>query len=720
MRRSIRIITLVGLAALVVGAAGAWLLHAQPFGPVFDAFAIAAWLGLVLALAGPAALVARRAAWGAAAGSLLAVAAVAVLLLGVIVLVDSEILIYRGLPPSPTAGEWVADLDTLAARMREIHPALFEHVDEATFDAAVRELAAEIPRLGEDDILAGFARIVALPRDAHCLPNVMSFNLDWHLIPLALWQFDDGLYVTNAPRERRGLVGCRLVAIEETPVAEAMERMRRYFTAETDAGWLERGPLALSVGEWLAAEGIARDARRIELTFERAGGERFAERLRTVHYLPCIYWSTIRRVENDAHPVVTNERRDNYAFESLEGGKTVLFRFNAAVDLGGDRSFAGFLDSLAVFVREGPAERLVIDLRSNGGGNGNLASLIVDCVTGIGKFERPGRLYVLISRRSFSAAAMTASMLRYNTQAIFVGETTAQGPDFFSSPAIVRLPECRRAFFVSTRATLATPVRGDRAPIEPDIPVRCTWADFAAGRDAAIDLILGRDMPRVRSGPPELDAALIRRLVGRYRFSPWQSLDMEHDEGGLRLRIDDAIEGSLCRARTDVVPVGDELGTGIPGVFIRFVDGVDGKPDSLLVDWRGHVIVAPRAPADWSLPMELVAAGRVEEGIDLFRRDIAPIADKTPQIERMLNNLGYRFMRNERLDDAIAVFELNTELYPRSANAWDSLGEGCMEAGRTKDAIRFYEKSLDLNPDNANAKRMLERLRGSGEGRNDP
>ena len=719
MKRYARPIAFAGLAAFVIGAVGAWLLIAQPFGYVFDTFVFAAWLGLVLLCAGAAAMLAGRGAPRTTVSVVLVMVAAGVLAGGLTAIVDLEIILNRGPAPAPTTAEWIADLDTLAARIRAVHPNPFEQVGEVRFDGEVRALADAIPSMTDDDILAGFARIVALSRDAPCIPNVMSYNLGWHMLPLSFWWFEDGLRVTLAPRERKELLGCRVVAVEETPVEEAMERMRRYLTAEAESGWLSRGPLALSVGEWLVAEGIASDPRRIALTFEGEDGERFTERIGTVHYLKVAYWSMVRPAANDAHPVGLNDRRDNYTFEMLPDKKTVIFRFHAVVDLGGERSLGGFLDSLSAFVKESRAKRLVIDLRSNSGGNGHNIPQVVDMVRGLDGINNSGRLYVLIGRRTFSAAVMTASVLRNNTRAILVGEPTGQGPDFYSSPTIVRLPHCKREFFISTRPTFATPVSGDRDQIEPNLFVRETWEDVVDGRDAALQAVLDRVIPRVGSGATNVDEERIEKLVGRYRLDPWQAVEIVREGRGGWFRIVDGIEGSLRTVDTPIMRAGNDLMTGIPRVSFHLLPGTAGAPDSLRLDWRGTTVVAPRMPADRLLPMELVAADRLDEGLEAFRREIAPVAGEMPHLETILNRLGYRYLRDDRKEDAIVVFELNTELYPRSANTWDSLGEGCMEAGRTEDAIRFYEKSLELNPGNDNARRMLERLRTTEEGSED-
>ena len=62
------------------------------------------------------------------------------------------------------------------------------------------------------------------------------------------------------------------------------------------------------------------------------------------------------------------------------------------------------------------------------------------------------------------------------------------------------------------------------------------------------------------------------------------------------------------------------------------------------------------------------------------------------------------------MDEALEVFKMNVELYPCSANVYDSLGEAYMNIGDTANAIKNYKRSLELNPENTNAVEMLKRL----------
>jgi hypothetical protein len=80
--------------------------------------------------------------------------------------------------------------------------------------------------------------------------------------------------------------------------------------------------------------------------------------------------------------------------------------------------------------------------------------------------------------------------------------------------------------------------------------------------------------------------------------------------------------------------------------------------------------------------------------------------------EAQLNALGYRLIRARKFEDAIAILQLNTEAFPQSSNAYDSLAEAYMDQGDRTQATANYEKAVELNPKNANSISMLKKLKG--------
>nr|MBN2277338.1 MBL fold metallo-hydrolase [candidate division Zixibacteria bacterium] len=111
-----------------------------------------------------------------------------------------------------------------------------------------------------------------------------------------------------------------------------------------------------------------------------------------------------------------------------------------------------------------------------------------------------------------------------------------------------------------------------------------------------------------------------------------------------------------------------------------------------------------------------VSRALVEKGIDEAVRVYRYLSRNYPGRydfeENQLNILGYQLLRRGMIDEAIAVFELNIEAYPESANVYDSMGEAFLAKGDTTRAIENYEKSLELNPENENAVQLLEQIQG--------
>ncbi len=66
--------------------------------------------------------------------------------------------------------------------------------------------------------------------------------------------------------------------------------------------------------------------------------------------------------------------------------------------------------------------------------------------------------------------------------------------------------------------------------------------------------------------------------------------------------------------------------------------------------------------------------------------------------EFSLNGLGYQLLRSGRNEDAVAIFRLNAEMNPESANVYDSLGDGLKATGMPQAALRAYQAAFELNP----------------------
>lgn len=78
--------------------------------------------------------------------------------------------------------------------------------------------------------------------------------------------------------------------------------------------------------------------------------------------------------------------------------------------------------------------------------------------------------------------------------------------------------------------------------------------------------------------------------------------------------------------------------------------------------------------------------------------------------DRLLNTTGYYFLHEDRLTEAIEIFSLNCELFPRKPNTWDSLGEAFYRAERKEEALRAFREALKIKPNFSSAKAWVRQI----------
>jgi tetratricopeptide (TPR) repeat protein len=66
----------------------------------------------------------------------------------------------------------------------------------------------------------------------------------------------------------------------------------------------------------------------------------------------------------------------------------------------------------------------------------------------------------------------------------------------------------------------------------------------------------------------------------------------------------------------------------------------------------------------------------------------------------------------KRRNDAIEIFKLNAEMFPKSSIVYDTLGEVYLSDGQKDLALANYKKAVELDPTNANALLIVRQLEG--------
>lgn len=101
-----------------------------------------------------------------------------------------------------------------------------------------------------------------------------------------------------------------------------------------------------------------------------------------------------------------------------------------------------------------------------------------------------------------------------------------------------------------------------------------------------------------------------------------------------------------------------------------------------------------------------------EKGIDagISHYNAIKDAESYSLNENEMNAIGYQLMGSDKVAEANKVFQLIIEAFPKSSNAYDSLGESLMNLGKNDLAIKNYRKSVALNSNNQNGIDFLKKL----------
>lgn len=110
-------------------------------------------------------------------------------------------------------------------------------------------------------------------------------------------------------------------------------------------------------------------------------------------------------------------------------------------------------------------------------------------------------------------------------------------------------------------------------------------------------------------------------------------------------------------------------------------------------------------------PTEYFQAADFENAMNAFK-EIQQKDSLDPSIKQsVLNKVGYNYLSQNNFKNAIEIFKINTVLYPKSSNTYDSLGDAYLKIKDTTSAIANYNNALSINPENRSSLRVLQQLR---------
>ena len=450
--------------------------------------------------------------------------------------------------PDTTTAARREDLRFLASELPRRHKNAFARMTQAQWDSAVQALDGKLPDLSQHETLIELMRLVALVGDGHTfLTPEFEDRMGFHTLPIRLYDFSDGLYLIAADSSHTQLVGAKVLKIGRATGAEALTAAASIVSHESP-GWARfRAASLLAIPEVLAGLKLTDDPARATLTLDLGGttrtvtleaagpvaGAALAERER---------WTDMRRPGSADEPVWLRNPGNPFWFTVLPG-RTLYIGYRAVQFFANGETNEQFFRRAFAAGDTAGVERVVLDMRTNGGGNNFLNRFVVKEIIRRPALDQPDRLLVLIGRGVFSAAQNLVNELDYYTNATFVGEPTGNAPNQYGDPRRLELPRSNLRVFVSSLYWQGHVPSDTRLAFTPNVFVEATAADYRERRDPVLETALrwatgptlaDRLAPVAQRG----DTAALNRAIEEYRTASenrYRDLEADLNTTGYRL-----------------------------------------------------------------------------------------------------------------------------------------------------------------------------------------
>ena len=398
---------------------------------------------------------------------------------------------------SLTAAQWQEDLKHLQTTVHKDYPFLFKKISAEDWDAQIADLNAAIPEMQEHEILIGLARVVSAFGYGHTTIGLRQDQIPLHKIPVVIYQFDDGVYIEGAHKQYKDAVGARLLEIEGVAIEEVLKRIRPVIPAENDQFVKAYGINHITVPEILHAQGVTKELTlKLNLKLEK-NGQIFEQSFKALprRDFPRNYgftkhgdkWLSSRDLSET--PLYLKNLDKIYYYEYLPEYKTLYVRHSQIQDQEG-QDIPTFYKEVFDYINNHDVEKLVLDVRLNGGGNNYKNKPIVTGIIANEKINQTGKFMVIIGRRTFSACMNLVNELHTYTNAVFVGEPTSENVNFYGDNRPELLPNSGINAYLSFAWWQDKPQWENKDWLAPQLATGLTFEQYRTNQDPALEAAL--------------------------------------------------------------------------------------------------------------------------------------------------------------------------------------------------------------------------------------
>lgn len=392
--------------------------------------------------------------------------------------------------------DWQNDLRFLQSEIHANYSHLFKKISATAFDKEVETLYNAIPNMESYAVNVAFSRLIALFKYGH---TQIPFGTvaQRGVLPVNLYHFNDGVFIEGVTTAHKETLGAKVLKIEGIEIEQALEIVRPVVPAENDSYYKAYGLRFLTVPDVLYAQGILKKwSENVTLTLEK-DSKVFDYTFPTIALntvskgatltIPNTEWLSAR--DQSATPLYLKDLNSKYYYyEYVETSKTLYVRQSSVFD-DPKEPLKEFYERLFAFIDSHTIDKFIYDVRLNGGGNNFNNLQLIKGLMARPKINTKGKFFFIIGRETFSAAQnLTYDIERY-TEAILIGEPTAENINFYGDARAVVLPKSNIRVYLSYAWWQDAPQWANKDATVPHIAVDMSFNAFKTNADPVLETI---------------------------------------------------------------------------------------------------------------------------------------------------------------------------------------------------------------------------------------
>jgi hypothetical protein len=394
--------------------------------------------------------------------------------------------------------DWSSDLEFLRVELPKRHINFFVVRSREDFDRGIENISSVKDGLSDLGIALKLQQLIAGFGDSHTSIQWQRFIQRNRILPIHLVWFKDGLFVLHTTWEHRKILGCRLTKINGMAIESITDSLSTLIPNDNKALLKSRVPGLIPFVQVLEHFAIV-DSNAVELQLENLQGEVLDYKMQPVPmnprnrvgYQPDSLALCYRNERAFFMDYYQSRDRIYYLQYNKCWSKELELKYRNGRNASRMPSFSQFQKRVFKILKHQPVDKLVVDMRFNGGGNSLQGSEFIQKLSSCKDINQKGKLYVVLGRRTFSSAILNAMDFAKMTEAIFVGEETGGKPNHFGEFKTFALPATGMKVNYSTKFFRRT--KRDLNTLTPDFIIETSFEEFSKGIDPVYEWIKAKN-----------------------------------------------------------------------------------------------------------------------------------------------------------------------------------------------------------------------------------